>query len=338
MDNSIFYCPNCNKVFKVGVTGKKIKCSQCTALLYDMKISSEDYSALSKEGKESLKSIIKETATIKKIAENKSIADIPTNKPLEAQILPENESKDKEMRFPDCGNIIKANEKNCNNCGRRVYRKNYLIPVVVGEAIVIVALAVLLIIILIKNNYKTTKELEEQVNFPVVSDEEINQPITDQNKDNIENDENMNIDNNDNIDQPENGELGSRENPYSIGDLIELRNMEPFETKVESGSIRILEYNPSNYSATIEVSIGKISTNHSIRPIEDLYIMLRFVDSDFTNLDFLSGDEYISMNSDSKTTTTVKADPDYMPREPKYITVITPNGNGEETWNWVKLD
>ncbi len=85
VDNSMYYCPDCNKVFKAAGTGKKIKCSQCAELLYDMKISSEDYSALTKEGRESLKSLIKENAAAKKIAESKPDEDAVVSKTVEVQ-------------------------------------------------------------------------------------------------------------------------------------------------------------------------------------------------------------------------------------------------------------
>ena len=90
MDNSMYYCPNCNKVFKAGGTGKRIKCTQCAEILYDMKISSEDYSALSKEGRESIKSIIKENATANKIENSKPTVDVLASKPSNEKKLLEN--------------------------------------------------------------------------------------------------------------------------------------------------------------------------------------------------------------------------------------------------------
>ncbi len=42
----MYYCPNCNKVFKAGETGKKIKCPKCKSDLSDLGISEQDYAVL----------------------------------------------------------------------------------------------------------------------------------------------------------------------------------------------------------------------------------------------------------------------------------------------------
>ena len=42
----IYYCDNCNKVYKVAGEGRKVKCTNCRQGLRDLSISEEDYLVL----------------------------------------------------------------------------------------------------------------------------------------------------------------------------------------------------------------------------------------------------------------------------------------------------
>ena len=55
MAGYIYYCDNCNKLFKIGETGKKVKCPKCTSELSDLKVSDEEYASLDKAGKDGIK-------------------------------------------------------------------------------------------------------------------------------------------------------------------------------------------------------------------------------------------------------------------------------------------
>ena len=55
MDKFLYYCENCDKLFKLGNKGKKVKCTKCGARLKDLEITSTDYEALSPDEKEVLK-------------------------------------------------------------------------------------------------------------------------------------------------------------------------------------------------------------------------------------------------------------------------------------------
>ena len=51
----MYYCHECKKLFKASGEGKRIKCSVCKGVLYDMHISESDYNALDAEGKKEIK-------------------------------------------------------------------------------------------------------------------------------------------------------------------------------------------------------------------------------------------------------------------------------------------
>lgn len=55
MDKYLYYCENCDKLFKLSNRGKKIKCTKCGGKLKDLDITSSDYEALSADEKEVLK-------------------------------------------------------------------------------------------------------------------------------------------------------------------------------------------------------------------------------------------------------------------------------------------
>lgn len=55
MDKYLYYCENCDKLFKLSNKGKKVKCTKCGAMLKDLEITSSDYEALSPDEKEVLK-------------------------------------------------------------------------------------------------------------------------------------------------------------------------------------------------------------------------------------------------------------------------------------------
>ncbi len=80
MDSYLYYCTNCKKLFKVGGMGKKVKCSQCSGILSDLKVTSEEYGTLSSAEKESIKARAKSAAVPVEVQEPKSVVE-PVAKP-----------------------------------------------------------------------------------------------------------------------------------------------------------------------------------------------------------------------------------------------------------------
>lgn len=72
MSGYIYYCKDCNKVFKIGVAGRKVKCPKCGKLLYDLKISDEEYAKLDKAGKQTVKEKAEYDSTEPKLAKETS--------------------------------------------------------------------------------------------------------------------------------------------------------------------------------------------------------------------------------------------------------------------------
>ena len=70
MDSYFYYCADCNKLFKVGATGKKVKCSKCSKLLIDLGITADEYASLDAEAKEALKNKAKEAIIAEKDNKN----------------------------------------------------------------------------------------------------------------------------------------------------------------------------------------------------------------------------------------------------------------------------
>ena len=60
MSNFLYFCPNCNKLYKAGASGKKLKCSQCSELAIDLGISDDEYREMNKTQKQELKERIAE--------------------------------------------------------------------------------------------------------------------------------------------------------------------------------------------------------------------------------------------------------------------------------------
>ena len=56
MEKFIYYCRDCDKLYKVSGSGKKVKCNSCGQELADLKISDEEYSLLGPDEKKRLKS------------------------------------------------------------------------------------------------------------------------------------------------------------------------------------------------------------------------------------------------------------------------------------------
>ena len=75
MDSYLYYCSNCKKLYKVGGMDKKVKCSQCSEILTDLKITSEEYGTLSAAEKESVKARAKESTA--------APVEAPVPKPVE---------------------------------------------------------------------------------------------------------------------------------------------------------------------------------------------------------------------------------------------------------------
>lgn len=55
MESYLYFCTECNKLFKVADTGRKVKCSNCSKPLVDLEIKDTDYAALDMEKREALK-------------------------------------------------------------------------------------------------------------------------------------------------------------------------------------------------------------------------------------------------------------------------------------------
>ena len=57
MEQIMYVCPNCEKLFKVKGEHKSIRCSQCSINLVDMKISFDSWNKLSKDERSNIKRI-----------------------------------------------------------------------------------------------------------------------------------------------------------------------------------------------------------------------------------------------------------------------------------------
>lgn len=86
MDSYLYYCSNCKKLYKVGGIGKKVKCSQCSGILADLKMTSEEYGALSAAEKESVKARAKESTTAPVGVPEQKLAEEPVIKQDSKQV------------------------------------------------------------------------------------------------------------------------------------------------------------------------------------------------------------------------------------------------------------
>ena len=75
MAGYIYYCSNCNKLFKISEMGKKVKCPKCTLELSDLKVSDEEYASLDKAGKDAIKK-----GSVKKIVSSISAENVTAAK------------------------------------------------------------------------------------------------------------------------------------------------------------------------------------------------------------------------------------------------------------------
>lgn len=55
MDKIMYYCKECNKLYKVGGSGKRVKCNSCGNELIDLKVTDEEYALMDTSEKNSLK-------------------------------------------------------------------------------------------------------------------------------------------------------------------------------------------------------------------------------------------------------------------------------------------
>ena len=81
----MYYCPECNKVFKAGETGKKIKCPKCKSNLSDLGISDQDYALLPAAEKEIMKQNMRVLNTAVNASDSLNAA-INNNKEMLAQV------------------------------------------------------------------------------------------------------------------------------------------------------------------------------------------------------------------------------------------------------------
>ena len=65
MDSYLYFCTECNKLFKVADTGRNVKCSRCSNLLVDLEITDTEYASLHPEKREALKAGARESVNAK---------------------------------------------------------------------------------------------------------------------------------------------------------------------------------------------------------------------------------------------------------------------------------
>ncbi|MCR5356510.1 MAG: zinc-ribbon domain-containing protein [Lachnospiraceae bacterium] len=105
----MYYCPVCNKVFKAGETGRKIKCPKCAADLLDLGISDQDYAVLPAAEKEIIKQNMAAKADTDKLAKETKILEKEDKLPKETKVL-ENEDKLPKISEGILDTAINANE------------------------------------------------------------------------------------------------------------------------------------------------------------------------------------------------------------------------------------
>ncbi len=106
MGYSMYICPDCQKVFKVQGNNKKVKCSNCSALLKDSEVSMEEWTILSPKAKANIKQSVCTTST-----DNDTPIEYheESSKPIQA--------KSQTITCPQCSTEISKNSKFCSECG-----------------------------------------------------------------------------------------------------------------------------------------------------------------------------------------------------------------------------
>ncbi len=88
MDSNVYYCMICNKLYKTGQAGKKIKCPRCKQILCDLNISESEYKKLNSLQKQTVK-------------------DNANKKGISSAEMPEKSNKEKKDNTIDSGNKYK---------------------------------------------------------------------------------------------------------------------------------------------------------------------------------------------------------------------------------------
>ena len=119
MDNYLYFCTECNKLFKVADTGRKVKCSHCSKPLVDLEITDTGYAALDPDKREALKNRAREgeaapaveEPAVQTPGENTGKPETETRAPEPDAQAPEVETKIPDAVPADPGNVAKEPEK-----------------------------------------------------------------------------------------------------------------------------------------------------------------------------------------------------------------------------------
>ena len=119
MDNYLYFCTECNKLFKVADTGRKVKCSHCSKPLVDLEITDTGYAALDPDKREALKNRAREGEAAPAVeepavqipGENTGKPETETRAPEPDAQAPEVETKIPDAVPADPGNVAKEPEK-----------------------------------------------------------------------------------------------------------------------------------------------------------------------------------------------------------------------------------
>lgn len=139
MENYLYFCTECNKLFKVADTGRKVKCSHCSKPLADLEITDTEYAALDPDKREALKNKARESENAPEVEkpavqtpeENTGIPEtdlrVPeaeTKAPEAGAKIPEVETKTPEVETkapesvpPTPANNVKKSEEKPRNSG-----------------------------------------------------------------------------------------------------------------------------------------------------------------------------------------------------------------------------
>ena len=132
MDNYLYFCTECNKLFKVADTGRKVKCSHCSKPLADLEITDTEYAALDPDKREALKNKAREGEKAPEVREpavqtpeeNTGMPETDTKVPEAETKAPETETKvpEAETKAPDVvpptpANDVKKSEEKPRSSG-----------------------------------------------------------------------------------------------------------------------------------------------------------------------------------------------------------------------------
>ncbi len=125
MDNYLYFCTECNKLFKVADTGRKVKCSHCSKPLADLEITDTEYAALDPDKREALKNKARESEKAPEVREpavqtpeeNTGMPETETKAPETETKAPEAEIKTPDVVPPTPANDVKKSEEKPRSSG-----------------------------------------------------------------------------------------------------------------------------------------------------------------------------------------------------------------------------